>query len=453
MNVPRATANPLARLVDAAAKIHPNELKATLLSAVFVFVLMTAYFMLRPARDAMASDWSDAEVSFLWSINFFISLAAVVAYGFAASRVRFRWLVPGVYVFFAASFLVFYSGSSWVPNPTLIDKSFYVWLSVFALFHLSVFWSFMSDIFSREQAPRLFGFIAMGTSIGAIVGPLVAGATAGMISEKELMLVSAGMLFIPVPIIFALERLKATTLGNVNRAHDPRQDTLGRNPFAGFMLFFKSPYLMGIAAFILLYVAIGSFVYFQQKNLLADLPRVERREILAWVDLAVNTLAILTAAFVTSRLTTKLGMATTLALVPVFVCVGLLALAVSPILLMVLGLQVMRRAGNYAITRPGREMLFTAVGREARFKAKPVVDIVFYRGGDAIWSWAFTGLTSIGLGLGAVAAVGAVIAALWAFVGFVLGRRFDNLSDEERAELSEVAGASQAAAGAIGRGK
>ena len=427
--------NPLQRFMNAASKIRPNELSATLLSALFVFVLMTAYFMLRPARDAMASDWTDAEVSTLWTINFFISLAAVALYGFAASNVRFRWLVPGVYVMFAASFVLFYAGSSWVPDPTLIDKSFYVWLSVFSLFHVSVFWSFMSDLFNREQAPRLFGFIAMGSSVGAIVGPLIAGATAEMISAKELMIVSAFMLFIPLPIIFRLEKLKATALGNADLHVDLGSQTLGKNPFAGFALFLKSPFLLGIAAFILLYVAISSFVYFEQKNLLAPFERAERREILAWVDLAVNSLAIITAMFVTSRLTTRLGMPLTLALVPAFVCIGMAVLAVSPILAVVLGLQVMRRAGNYAITRPGREMLFTVVGREARFKAKPVIDIVFYRGGDMVWAWAFTALTSMGLGLGAVAGVGAIIAAVWAGVGFSLGRSFDNLGEDEKATL------------------
>ena len=437
-------ASPLQRFMNAAAKIRPNELTATLLSAVFVFILMTAYFMLRPARDAMASDWTDAEVSTLWTINFFISLLAVAVYGFAASNVRFRWLVPGVYVVFAASVVVFYAGSSWIPDPTLVDKSFYVWLSVFSLFHVSVFWSFMSDLFNREQAPRLFGFIAMGSSVGAIVGPLIAGATAEMISAKELMLVSAVMLFLPVPIIFRLEQLKATALGNADQHVDLGRQTLGKNPFSGFALFLKSPFLLGIAAFILLYVAIGSFVYFEQKNLLEPFERAERREILAWVDLAVNSLAILTAMFVTSRLTTRLGMPMTLALVPILVCAGMVALAISPILTVVLGLQVLRRAGNYAITRPGREMLFTVVGREARFKAKPVIDIVFYRGGDMIWAWAFTALTSIGLGLGAVAGVGAAIAAVWAGVGFLLGRAFENLGDAEKATLQSLDGETHA---------
>lgn len=432
---------PIQRFMDAASKIHPNELRATVLSALFIFVLMTAYFMLRPARDAMASDWTDAEVSTLWTINFFISLAAVMVYGFAASNVRFRWLVPGVYVFFAASFLCFYLGTSFVPDPTLIDKSFYVWLSVFALFHVSVFWSFMSDLFNKEQAPRLFAFIAMGASLGTLAGPTIAGLTADVMSEKELMIVSAFMLFIPIPIIFALEQLKAKALGNADLSVDLSKQTLGKNPFSGFMLFVKSPFLMGIAAFIILYVGIGSFVYFEQKNLLADFERAERREILAGVDFIVNSLTIFTAAFVTSRLATNLGMAWTLALVPAFVCIAMLVLAVSPILMVVLALQVMRRAGNYAITRPGREMLFTVVGREARFKAKPVIDIVFYRGGDAFWAWAFTLLTTgLGLGLGAVAAVGAVIAAIWAGVGFLLGRSFDSLGEDEKASLKALDG-------------
>ena len=434
-------ATPLARLMQAASRIRPHELSATLLSTLFVFVLMTAYFMLRPARDAMASDWTDAEVSTLWTINFFISLAAVSIYGFAASNVRFRWLVPGVYIFFALSFFLFFAGTTLVPDPVLIDKSFYVWLSVFALFHLSVFWSFMSDLFNKEQAPRLFGFIAMGSSIGAIAGPLIAGMTADLIDEKQLMLISAAMLFVPVPIVLTLQRLKATRLGNEDLQADLSRQTLGKNPFSGFAIFFTSPFLLGIAAFILLYVAISSFIYFEQKNLLADFARAERREILAWVDLTVNTLAILTAAFVTSRLTTRLGMPLTLALVPAIVVIGMLALAVSPILLVVLGLQVTRRAGNYAITRPGREMLFTVVDREARFKAKPVIDIVFYRGGDAIWAWAFTGLTTaFGLGLGAVAAIGAAIAAIWAGVGVYLGRAFNRMEDKHEAAIEALGG-------------
>jgi AAA family ATP:ADP antiporter len=201
---------------------------------------------------------------------------------------------------------------------------------------------------------------------------------------------------------------------------------LGGNPFAGFRLFFSNPYLLSIGLFIFLYTGISSFVYFELKNLLSDLTRSERTAVWAQMDLAVNILSISTGLFVTGRLVSKLGMPATIALVPIVICVGLLALAISPLLGVVIALQIVRRAGNYAVTRPAREMLFTRVDRETRFKAKPVIDIVAYRGGDMLMAWLFTGLTQgLGLGLAAVAAVGAGIAALWSLLGIYLGRWFE----------------------------
>jgi AAA family ATP:ADP antiporter len=191
-------------------------------------------------------------------------------------------------------------------------------------------------------------------------------------------------------------------------------------------LFFSNPYLLSIGLFIFLYTGISSFVYFELKNLLSDLTRSERTAVWAQMDLAVNILSISTGLFVTGRLVSKLGMPATIALVPIVICVGLLALAISPLLGVVIALQIVRRAGNYAVTRPAREMLFTRVDRETRFKAKPVIDIVAYRGGDMLMAWLFTGLTQgLGLGLAAVAAVGAGIAALWSLLGIYLGRWFE----------------------------
>lgn len=419
------------RLLKSSTKIETHEFGAALLSFSFVFILMAAYFILRPVRDAMASDWSDVEVSTLWSMTFVFSLIAVTAYGAVISAVRFQRLVPGVYAFFAASFFAFYAGSTFSTDATLVDKAFYVWLSVFSLFHVSVFWSFMSDLWSREQAPRLFGFIATGASVGAIVGPLITALLVERVGAENLMLVSAAMLLIPIPIILTLAHLKVVALGNQEVSADlSKQQAIGRNPFAGFSIFLTSPYLIGIGIFIILYVAIGSFVYFELKNLLAEFSREERTQIWAYIDLAVNSLAIVTAMFLTSRIATRFGMPTTLALIPALIVIGMLVIAVSPVVAVVAGLQVARRAGNYAITRPGREMLFTAVDRETRFKAKPVIDIVLYRGGDMLTAWAFTLLTTgLGLGLGAVAAVGAVIAALWAVVGVYLGRSYNRRAE------------------------
>lgn len=417
--------NLLERIMKSASKIEPNELRSVLLAFAFVFTLMAAWYILRPVRDAMASDWTDTEVSFLWNINFFVSVAVVALYGFAVSHVKFKYLVPAVYTFFGLSFVAFYFGVSGVEDRTLIDKIFYVWVSVFSLFHISVFWSFMSDLYTKEQSNRLFAFIAAGSSAGALVGPAIPALFAENLGTDTLMLIAAIALIIPIGLVLYLERLKVVDLHNEDVHADLRAEKIGGNPFAGFKMFVTNPYLLAIGVFILLYTAIGSFVYFEQKNLLAEYTREERTEILAIVDWVVNVLTFGIGMFATSRIVERFGMATTLALVPVFIVVGLIILAFAPILIVALSLQVARRAGNYAITRPAREMLFTAVDRETRFKAKPVIDIAVYRGGDAVSSIAFASLTDgLGLGLGAMAAVGAGIAAVWAMVGRYLGGLF-----------------------------
>ncbi len=428
--MPESNSNPVSKFLKAASKIEANEVKATVSAFLFVVILMSAYYILRPVRDAMASDWTDAEVSWLWTLNFFISTAVVAVYGIAVSRFRFQLLVPAMYGFFALTFVVFYVVASSSGDRTLIDKSFYVWVSVFSLFHISVFWSFMSDLFNKEQAARLFSIIAAGASVGGLIGPSIPSFFSESLGTDNLMLIASVMLLIPIPIIFYLQALKSTDLHNVDLSPNNAGAAIGGNPFAGFKLFFSNPYLLGIGLFIFLYTGISSFVYFELKNLLADLSRAERTAVWAQMDLAVNTLSIATGLFATGRIMTKFGMPVTIALVPVLICVGLIVIAISPLMAVVVGLQIVRRAGNYAVTRPAREMLFTRVDRETRFKAKPVIDIVAYRGGDTLMAWLFTGLTQgLGLGLAAVAIVGAGIAALWAIVGIYLGRWFEREND------------------------
>ena len=418
--------NPISKFLKKTSKIEAHEVNATLSSFLFVVLLMSAYYILRPVRDAMASDWSDAEVSWLWTLNFFVSTAVVALYGVAVSRVRFQLLVPAMYGFFALTFAIFYVSSSAFVDRTLIDKAFYLWVSVFSLFHISVFWSFMSDLFSKEQAGRLFSIIAAGASVGGLIGPSIPSFFSESLGTDNLMLIASVMLLLPIPIIFHLQSLKSSVLQKELTAPAASTAKIGGNPFAGFKMFFSNPYLLAIGLFIFLYTGISSFVYFELKNLLADLSRAERTAVWAQMDLAVNTLSIATGLFATGRIVTRFGMPFTIALVPVLICVGLVVLAISPFLAMVIGLQIVRRAGNYAVTRPAREMLFTRVDRETRFKAKPVIDIVAYRGGDTIMAWLFTGLTQgLGLGLAAVALVGAGIAALWAIVGIYLGRWFE----------------------------
>jgi AAA family ATP:ADP antiporter len=422
--------NIIFNFLNTASKIKEREVKAVIFSFLFVVVLMSAYYILRPVRDAMASDWTDAEVSWLWTLNFFISTVIVALYGIMVSKFRFRLLVPAMYGIFAGSFIIFYVLGSIYEDRILIDKAFYVWVSVFSLFHISVFWSFMSELFSKEQSSRLFGIIAVGASVGGLIGPSITAFFSVSLGTDKLTLIASIMLLIPIPIIFYLQSLKTKELNNEVLSTPISNQSIGGNPLAGFKMFFSNPYLLSIGLFIFLYTGISSFVYFELKNLLSDFTRPERSVIWAQMDLAVNILAISTGLFATGRIVTKFGMPTTIAMVPIMICIGLLVLAISPLLGVVMILQIVRRAGNYAVTRPAREMLFTLVNQETRFKAKPVIDIVAYRGGDMITAWLFTGLTQgLGLGLAAVAAIGAGIAGLWTLVGIYLGRWFERDND------------------------
>lgn len=420
----------LASLLKSLSGIEKNEIRATSVSFAFVFTLMVAYYLLRPVRDAMASDWTDAELSTLWTINFFVSTGIVALYGIAVSRIPFRALVPAVYGFFAASFIAFYFLESFIGRA-MLDKIFYLWVSVFALFHVSVFWSFMADIFSKDQAGRLFSIIAAGASLGAIVGPLLSGVLAQFMNVESMILIAAFILLLPVPLIYYLDHVGRTQLGNISQGATA-VNAIGGNPLSGFREFVSNPYLLGIGIFIILYTGIGSFVYFEQKNLLAQYDRETRTMIYGYRDALVNTLTYLLAFFVTGRLVTRVGMPVALAIVPLVLVFGMLVLAFSPVLLVAVGMHVVAKAGNYGVTRPAREVLFTLVDREDRFKTKPVIDIVAYRGGDVIMGWLFTGLSQgVGMGMAGIAVVGAGIAALWAAVGLLLGRSYNRRQEEQ----------------------
>ena len=232
-------------------------------SFIFMFTLMLAYYTLRPVRDAMASDWSDAELSWLWTSTFVISMVAVAIYGIVIARIRFRRIVPGVYGFFSLSFLAFYLGTHMTDNPVYIDKAFYVCLSVFSLFHVSVFWSFMADTFSKDQGKRLFGFIASGASTGAVAGPVFPIFFSETIGVYNLILLASLLLLITIPMIAYMEKLKQESLqnGSINTDQTART-AIGGNPFYGFVDFFSNRYLLGIGLFILLYTAMSTFVYF-----------------------------------------------------------------------------------------------------------------------------------------------------------------------------------------------
>ncbi|GAA6153809.1 NTP/NDP exchange transporter [Pseudoteredinibacter isoporae] len=388
-------------------------------------ILMMAYFILRPVRDAMASDWSDSEVSMLWNIQFFLTVGVVALYGFAVSRMTLRQLAPVIYGFFSFSFVSFYCVTPLFEDPVLLEKGFYLWVTVFSLLNLSVFWSFVSTIFTQKQSKRLFPFISAGASAGAILGPTVPLLFSHSMGLDNLMLIAAITLLLAIPIAIYLNGAQGVDKNEVHHQKNNNQ-VIGGAWWKGFSGVLNNRYLLGIAAFILLYVFLSSFMYFQQKNILAEFSRPERTQILGGIDWVVNLMTFVFAFALTSRMVKYLGMGLTLASVPLLLVLGMGILAFAPWVTVLLGIQIARRVGNYSITRPAREMLFTEVSQEERFKAKPVIDVVVYRGGDAVSASMFALLSDgAGLGLGALSCIAAGIAAIWAGLGVRLGRLYE----------------------------
>lgn len=426
-----------ARVMQIATKIEPHELKAVTVSFIYVFSLMCGYYILRPIRDSLASEFSDAELSTLYTATFFMMLIVVPAYGYACTKIKLSRLLPWVYGFFSLNILAFFLFVQIVPDSQWLGRVFYVWASVFNLFVISVFWSFMADMYTKEQARRIFGFIAAGASGGAIAGPAITVYLADQVGSFNLLPISAVLIAVPIIFIRMLIKIRANDpAAHANRAIQNLEQPMGGNPFAGFALFFKSPYLLGIGLFIIIYTFMNTVVYFQLKNMMIDVDPDTRTQIWAGIDLAVNILAAATQLFATSRLATRFGLVTSLAIIPVLMIGGFMVLALVPLLSVVIGLQIARRAGNYAITRPCREMLFTIVDPESKYKAKNVIDTVVYRGGDMTSAWMITGLSQgLGYGFAGIAAVAAAAAALWSLVAVSLGRSYDrrNAADDELA--------------------
>ena len=418
--------NFLNRFAKITAKIEANELRAVMLSFSFVFTILASYYILRPVRDAMSSDWSDAQLSTIWTFTFLISFFVVSLYGYACSKIKFKLLVPSIYGIFALTFYFLFLLTNFFPGLNLINQIFYVWVSVFSLLNISVFWSFMADTYNKEQAKRLFGFIAAGSSLGAFCGPLITILFARTVGSNGSILISATMLFIPVLIAIFLQRYKETELQNTTPSEFNEQP-MGAKIFSGFKELGLNPLLLGIGVFIVLCSGMNTIFYFGLKNFLTDVDGATRIQIWAGIDLAVNVLSVLTAMFGTGRLASRFGLSVTLPLVPMIITILLFIFALSPMLWTFVGLQIVRRAGEYAITKPAREMLFTTVDRESRFKAKSVIDVVIYRGADVSWGWVYTSLTQLlGFGLAGIAVIGVLIATIWSFLAVYLGRYFDN---------------------------
>ena len=420
---------------------RPGEGAALVWAFLYFFCLLAGYYVLRPLRDEMGIQGGVANLPWLFTATFVVMLAVIPAYGWASARWPRRRLVPGVYAFFLTHLVLFYALFGADVAPGWLARVFFVWVSVFNLLVVSVFWTFMADLFSNEQGRRLFGVIAAGGSAGAIAGPALTAGLVRVIGTDELVLVSGALLAATLGCIAGLVRQAPRLRTAGSRAESPGQAAppeagepaaesgLGGGAWAGVRLLTRSPYLIGIGGYILLYTATSTFLYFEQAHIVeaAYADPAERTALFAAMDLAVNVLTVATQVLLTGRVVAALGVGLTLALLPALVGVGFAALAAAPVLGVLVVFQVLRRAAGYALARPAREVLFTVVGREARYKAKNVIDTLVYRGGDAVTGWAFAGLTGLGLGLAAIAAVAVPLAAVWLGVGLALGRQQERL--------------------------
>ncbi|UCC56726.1 MAG: MFS transporter [Gammaproteobacteria bacterium] len=414
----------LQRLVPA----RPGEVRALAWSFLYFFSLLCGYYVLRPVRDEMGIQGGVENLQWVFTGTFVVMIAAVPLYGWAVARLPRRRLLPAVYLFFIANLLIFYLLMDAGVAPAGIARAFFIWVSVFNLFVVSVFWSFMADLYSNVQARRLFGFIAAGGSAGAVTGPALTTALAPLLGPANLLLVSAVFLAVALLCIGRLLAWSATPAANSTRATAATRGT-GGGLWAGLRQVLVSRYLLGICLYILLYTTLSTFLYFEQAHIVRDAfaDPGERTRVFAAIDLAVNSLTIILQVFLTAHVVRWLGVGGSLALVPLGVAAGLVALGAFPGLVALISVQVLRRAGNYAVSRPAREMLFTVVDREERYKAKNVIDTLVYRGGDAASAWLYTGLAALGLGLGAIAFIAVPLALLWAYNGVLLGRHQERL--------------------------
>ncbi len=420
----------LARLVN----VRPQEVRAMSWAFAYFFCLLASYYILRPLRDEMGVAGGVKNLQWMFSATFVVMLAAVPVFGALVARIPRRRFVPWVYRFFVINILIFFAALKFTGSDPWVARVFFVWVSVFNLFVVTVFWSFMADLFTSEQGKRLFGFIAAGGTAGALLGPGVTAALAVPLGPVNLLLISAVLLEGAAQCVGGLLRnadRERQEAGPETAALD-NDRAVGGGMWAGLVHVARSPYLLMICGHILLLTTTATFLYFQQAEVVSKAfsDPGERTRVFALIDLAVGLATLLVQLTATGRLITRFGVAPALAFMPLVTLVGFLALAVAPVLGIVVAFQAIRRAADFAITNPAREILFTVIAREDKYKAKNFMDTVVFRGGDAASGWAFAGLRGLGLDLTVIAWITVPVAAAWVGLCLVLGRAQARLAQD-----------------------
>lgn len=409
--------NFLERLV----RVEHGEWPRLLIAFAYFFFLLGGYFMLRPIRGTVASNNSEI-LHLLYTATFIVMLAIVPVFGFLVSRFKRGQFIPASYLFFVGCLVLFILGFEDEATPQWIQRSFYVWLSVFNLFVVSVFWSFMTDVFRPGQAQRLFGVIMAGGSLGSIAGPLITSNLVGSGGSQAVMITAGACLLVATGLAIFLGRYESTT-----KHEEP--EVIGGGVWQGAIRVFRSRYLLYACLLMLLHNLISTFLFNGMAVLVNEgiAGFSERTRFFSYLDLTVQVLAFTFQFFITSRLIAKLGMSGTLVIIPAMLAGGFILLGSAMGLVLFAAVQVAQRSMNYGVLGPAKEMLFTVVDRELRYKSKNFIDTVVYRGSDVTASWIFKGLTTAGLSVGQMAWLYLPFMGAWAWGAWRLGQTYTQL--------------------------
>ncbi|MGD9021077.1 MAG: hypothetical protein PVF46_04715 [Lysobacterales bacterium] len=407
--------------------IKKSEWPRFLLAFSYFFFLLAGYFMLRPIRGTVAANHSGI-LHLLYTGTFITMLVIVPVFGWLVAKFRRGRFIPGIYLFFISNLVFFALSFAFKGDATSdwVQFSFYIWLSVFNLFVVSIFWSFMADIFQPGQAQRLFGSIMAGGSLGAIAGPLLTANWVGKVGSGGVMMAAIVFLLVATGLAIALGRYERSI-------HlDKRTEVIGGGIWEGAVQVFKSKYLLLICLLMLSHNLTSTFLY-NGLAVLVDANIIgfdERTRFFSYVDLIVQVLAFMFQFLITSRLVIYLGMPRTAILPPVLLAGGLVLLGSSLGLVLFAAVQVAQRAMNYGLLGPVKEMLFTVVDRETKYKSKNFIDTVVYRGSDVTASWLFKGMMTAGLGIGQIAWLYLPIMGIWAVGAWHLGKAYVRLKNK-----------------------
>jgi AAA family ATP:ADP antiporter len=423
------------RFLNKIIDVKPSEVPALAWSWLYIFSLLSSYYIMRPIRDQMGVAGGVNNLQWLFTGTLIGMLVLNLPFSWLVQTFPREKFIAISYRFFAANILLFalalYAAT---PEQTIwVGRIFFIWTSIFNLFVVSIFWQMIVDVFTSEQGKRLFGFIAAGATLGAISGSVFTVSTVEHMAPGYLMVGAAVMLEVAV---FCVRRLSGLS-GALSERPVAEQSgaPIGGTLLSGFRDALSSGYLLNVSLFLLLYEVTSTFLYFQQAAVVSHSfeSRAAQTAFFASVDLGVNVLTLAVQLFLTGRILKRFGVGTTLSMLPVFSVIGFGAVALIPTLASVVGFQLIRRAGNFAIARPTREVLFTVLPREDRYKAKSFIDTAVYRLGDQLGAWSFALLTTLGLGLTQVSVVAAAVSGCWLANSWWLGRRQEFLARQQEA--------------------